>query len=197
MPNEEVLELQIRDNAGVAAASLQALASSLEKVKSAVGKGLHLKGTISSLEKLKEAVNTGLNEDSLNKFERLATTLERLQSVGGLKIAGIKNIANQLDVADSLGDAKEQIAETANDMTVAVDRGMEEIETGAEKRQVVFLPFGAALKRRLRILGIVLPPLLQKLMKVVLGMVSSKHLKKVLTMRVKVFPGCLVTLLEL
>lgn len=150
MPNEEVLELQIRDNAGVAAAALESLATSLTKVKDAVGKGLHLKGTISSLEKLKEAVNTGLNEESINKFERLATTLERLKSVGGLKIAGIKNIANQLDVSDSLGSAKEQIAETANDMTTAIDRGMEHVESRSRETASSFSTAWSSAKDKIK-----------------------------------------------
>ena len=95
MSNEEILELQISDNSSIAAQGLDKLSTSLDRLKAAIGKGMNLKGTVSGLEKLKNAVNVGLNEDSVSRFERLADTLERLKAIGGLKIAGIKNIANQ------------------------------------------------------------------------------------------------------
>ena len=129
MANEEVLELQIHDNASVAASGLLALSGALTKVKEAVGKGMNLKGTVSGLEKLKNAINTGLNEDSVARFERLASVLERLKGMGQLKITGIKNIANQMNVADSLTEAKEQAQDAANSIAGAVDRGMEEVES--------------------------------------------------------------------
>ena len=128
MANEEILELQINDNASIAAEGLERLSTTLTKVKEAIGKGLNLKGTVSGLEKLKNAVNEGLNEDSVARFERLAETLERLKSIGGLKIAGIKNIAGQLNVADSLTDAKEAVQETVDTAANAIDLGMAEVE---------------------------------------------------------------------
>lgn len=129
MANEEVLELQIRDNAADAAAGLRELSTALEKVKDAVGKGLRLKGVANQLETLKNAVNNGLNEDSVARFERLANVLERLKGIGALKISGIKNIANQMNVADSLNEAKEQAQEAANGIAGAIDSGMEEVES--------------------------------------------------------------------
>lgn len=129
MANEEVLELQINDNASIAASGLLALSGALVKVKEAIGKGMNLKGTVNGLEKLKNAVNTGLSEDAVSRFERLATVLEKLKGTGAIKISGIKNIANQMNVADSLAEAKEQAQDTANSIAGAVDRGMEEVES--------------------------------------------------------------------
>ena len=124
MANEEILELQISDNSSIAAQGLDKLSTSLDRLKTAIGKGMNLKGTVSGLEKLKNAVNVGLNEDSVSRFERLADTLERLKAIGGLKIDGVKNIANQLNVADSLSEAKEAIQDTTNDVANAVDLGI-------------------------------------------------------------------------
>ena len=129
MANEEILELQIRDNAAYAAQGLGELSTALDKLKTAVGKGLRLKGVATQLETLKNAVNSGLNEDSVARFERLAGVLERLKGIGAIKIAGIKNIASQMNVTDSLNDAKEQAIDTANTIAGAVDRGMEEVES--------------------------------------------------------------------
>ena len=128
MANEEILELQISDNSSIAAQGLDKLSTSLDRLKAAIGKGMNLKGTVSGLEKLKNAVNVGLNEDSVARFERLADTLERLKAIGGLKIAGIKNIANQLNVADSLSEAKEAVQDTTNEVAGAIDLGMKEVE---------------------------------------------------------------------
>lgn len=133
MANEEILELQIRDNAADAATGLLTLSESLIKVRDAIGKGLQLKNTVSSLEKLKTAVNNGLDETSVQRFERLATVLERLKTVGALKISGIKNIANQLGMADAFQDARENAENGMSAVAEAVDAGMENVEsrTGA------------------------------------------------------------------
>ena len=100
MANEEILELQISDNSSIAAAGLDKLSTSLSRLKAAVGKGMNLKGTTNGIEKLKTAINQGLDDSSIAKWEKLADTLERLKAIGGLKIAGVKNTANQLNVAD-------------------------------------------------------------------------------------------------
>ena len=130
MANEEILELQIRDNAGTAAAALTELATALSNVKNAIGKGLNIKGTVNGLEKLKNAVNNGLNEESLARFERLATVLEKLKSVGGLKITGLKNIANNLNASGMVGD----VQNAAQDAIGAVGDAATTITDVAEQR---------------------------------------------------------------
>ena len=130
MANEEILELQIRDNAGTAAAALTELATALAGVKNAIGKGLNIKGTVSGLEKLKNAVNNGLNEESLVRFERLAAVLEKLKSVGGLKITGLKSIANSLNASGMLGN----VQNAAQDAIGAVGNAAETITDVAEQR---------------------------------------------------------------
>lgn len=132
MADEEVLELQIRDNAAEAASGLSSLAETLTKVKNALGKGLNLKSTINGLEKLKNAVNTGLEGGVLDKLERLADSLERIKSTGGMKISGLKDVANQMNVTDSLSEAKEAVQQTATEVTEAVDAGMKDVESRSQ-----------------------------------------------------------------
>lgn len=112
MANEEILELQIRDNAAVAASSLVQLSDALVKVRDAVGKGLRMKGTANALETLKQAVSSGLSEETIKRWERLASVLTELKNVGGIKIAGVKNVAEQLDVSDKLQDARQEAQAT-------------------------------------------------------------------------------------
>ena len=129
MANEQVLELQIRDNAAEAAQSLNSLATALGKVKDAIGKGLHLTGAINSLEKLKTAVTTGLDDASVDRIVRLGDALEKLKSIGAIKVPGLKNISN---IATSFDGAKEAAENTASGISNAFDRGMENVASTSE-----------------------------------------------------------------
>lgn len=129
MANEEILELQIRDNAAVAAAGLLRLSDALTRVRTAVGKGLNLNSTVSSLEKLKNAVTSGIDDESVARFERLADALERLKGVGSIKISGVKNLTKQMDITGSMTDVKQQATETVSSIADAVDRGVEQVES--------------------------------------------------------------------
>ena len=120
MANEEVLELQIRDNAAEAGASLSQLADALTRVKEAVGKGLHMKGTVTALENLKTAVSNGLSEEAVSRWERLASVLTELKNIGGIKITGMKNVAEQLNASETLQGMKEEAQDV---MQTAIEAG--------------------------------------------------------------------------
>ena len=124
MANEQVLELQIKDNAGQAAIGLGKLAIAITKVKTAIGNGMNLTSTVNSLTKLKNAVTTGLDNDSVDRIVRLSEALERLKSIGAIKIPGLNNLNN---VAGSFNDAKNAANNAASNISGAFDRGTEAV----------------------------------------------------------------------
>lgn len=128
MANEEVLELQIRDNAADSATSLWYLARSLEKVKEALGRGLNLTATANGIEKLNKAINAGISEDSVARYERLAGILERIKDVGGIQLKGVKEAAKQMDISTGLEGVQQQAQDAMNGVSDAVDMGTVEVE---------------------------------------------------------------------
>ena len=128
MANEDVLELRVQDNAMEAALGLYDLVESLTRVKEAIGKGLNLTGVVNGLKKLKDAVNQGLDESAIGRFERLATALEKIKGVGGIKIAGLKGLASSLNVSSGISDVQAEVNSTVGSVVGSIDAGAEAIE---------------------------------------------------------------------
>ena len=94
----EQLELEVQSSATSAVSGIDALASSLGKLKSAVKGGVGLTAVAKQLTTLNTALNgvSGANADNLNK---LAQGLQTLSSIGNLKLSSsvatqITNIGN-------------------------------------------------------------------------------------------------------
>ena len=129
MANEQVLELQIKDNASQAAIGLGKLAIAITKVKTAIGNGMNLTSTVNSLNKLKTAVTSGLDNESVDRIVKLSEALEKLKSVGAIKIPGLKNVTN---VAGSFDDAKQAANNAASNISGAFDRGNKVVASSTE-----------------------------------------------------------------
>ena len=89
----EQLELEVQSSATSAVAQLDALASSLGKVKSATKGGVGLTAVARQLTTLNTALNSisSTNADNLNK---MAQGLQALSSCGNLKLSS--SVANQI-----------------------------------------------------------------------------------------------------
>lgn len=94
MPNVDVLELKIRDNAEQTAKGLQALANSIDRIRNAAQGGLKLKSIGNQITSLGNALENNLSETGVSRLERLAATLERLRALQGLRIPGLRQLNN-------------------------------------------------------------------------------------------------------
>ena len=95
------LEIQIEQNSTNATKGLDSLADSLGKLKNASKGGLGLGAVKNQISNLNEALK-GVDDSSVEKLNALATTLEKLSSLGNLKISpslanGITKLATAMD----------------------------------------------------------------------------------------------------
>ena len=125
MANEEVLELQIRDNAQQAATALDSLTTALGKVKSAVGKGLELTLTATAIGKLRSAINGGISKSALSSWQRFANALEKIKENSNVNLNGIKNAT----AGSGLPNLKADVNDTMNNVVDAVDMGTEQVNS--------------------------------------------------------------------
>lgn len=86
----ESLELDIKQNSSSAVQGIGALSASLTKLKSATKGGVGLTTVANQIRNL----NTALNSTDTSKIDKLSSSLEKLKSLGGLKISS--SIASQL-----------------------------------------------------------------------------------------------------
>lgn len=102
----ESLELEVQSSSQSAVSGLEALVSSLNKVRASVKGGIGLTSVVNQLNKMNTALN-GVSGDNAGKLDKLANSLSKLQGLGNLKISA--SIGNQLKnigtAADSLKDA--------------------------------------------------------------------------------------------
>lgn len=109
----EQLELEVQSSATSAVSGIDALASSLGKLKSAVKGGVGLTAVAKQLTTLNTALNgvSGANADNLNK---LAQGLQTLSSIGNLKLSS--SVATQIT---NIGNAVKSL--TGTDFSVLRD----------------------------------------------------------------------------
>lgn len=109
----EQLELEVQSSATSAVSGIDALASSLDKLKSAVKGGVGLTAVAKQLTTLNTALNgvSGANADNLNK---LAQGLQTLSSIGNLKLS--PSVATQIT---NIGNAVKSL--TGTDSSVLRD----------------------------------------------------------------------------
>ena len=86
----ESLELEVKQNGNSAVQGIDALSASLTRLKSATKGGIGLTSVATQIRNL----NTALNSTNTSKIDKLASSLEKLKSLGGLKISS--SIASQL-----------------------------------------------------------------------------------------------------
>lgn len=115
MPDVGVLNLQIQDNSSKAAEGLDRLATALTRVKQAVGGGLKLGPIANQIKKLNDAVAKAIPEQSLANLERFANAIEKLNAAGGIKLGGLKDMAQPMDVNSAAASIKEQVETAVGD----------------------------------------------------------------------------------
>lgn len=104
--SETRLELKITENSAAAVKGLDNLASALKRVGDAINRGLKFDSLAGGLEKLNTALAKGVPEQSVQRLERVASILERIQTNGNvnIKISGLNGTENP--VADVAKTAK-------------------------------------------------------------------------------------------
>ena len=112
------VELRIADNAHEASAGLLLLTAVLERLRGIVSNALGLENVATGLGRLNESLTNAVPEDSINRLERMAAALERLNNVGGINIAAGGLDAGALDAIDAAAnpDAAEGMHEVADAM---------------------------------------------------------------------------------
>lgn len=136
MPDVGVLNIQIQDNSTQAAAGLDKLVSSLERVKNAVGAGFKLSGVAKQIEQIHNAVVNAIPEESIQRIERLANALITLKSVGSLG-KSTKSIANvmqqfastQQQMTDGFQDIQSQVQQTGEAIGNSLGGGFENVDS--------------------------------------------------------------------
>ena len=86
----ESLELEVKQNGNSAVQGIDALSASLTRLKSATKGGMGLTSVATQIRNL----NTALTSTDTSKIDKLTSSLEKLKSLGGLKISS--SIASQL-----------------------------------------------------------------------------------------------------
>lgn len=158
----EQLELEIQSSATSAVSGIDALASSLGRLKSAVKGGVGLTAVAKQLTTLNTALNgvSGANADNLNK---LAQGLQTLSSIGNLKLSS--SVATQIT---NIGNAVKSL--TGTDFSVLRDLASA-LTSLTRVGKVNLNSFISQLQR--------LPQVLQALNSVSIGGLSSKIRKLV------------------
>lgn len=110
-----VLELQIHDNSAKAAEGLGRLATSLNRVKAALGSGLKLGGVANQIGRLTEKLQNAIPEESINRLERLARAVEKLNAAGGINLKGMRGLEGFERVRDAMGEGLERTAASAGE----------------------------------------------------------------------------------
>lgn len=101
----ETLELEIRAQSDKAAAALESLAQSMEKLKTAVKGGFGLSGAAKQIESLSRAA-AGIDGSSMVKIASLTASLKKLSEMGTMKLSS--SVAHQLT---KLGAATASLAD--------------------------------------------------------------------------------------
>ena len=89
----ESLELEVKQNGNSAVQGIDALSASLTRLKSATKGGMGLTNVATQIRNLNTALNS-TDASSTDKINKLASSLEKLKSLGSLKISS--SIASQL-----------------------------------------------------------------------------------------------------
>lgn len=111
MPDVGVLNLQIHDNSSKAAEGLDRLATALGRVKTAIGSGLKLAPIANQIKKLNESLKEGIPESSISSLERFADAVEKINASGGVKLKGMKGMADAFNMDGVTGRIQQQIEE--------------------------------------------------------------------------------------
>lgn len=113
------VELRIADNAHEASAGLLLLTSVLERLRTVVSNGLGLENVATGLGRLNESLTNAVPEDSINRLERMAAAMERLNNAGGISmdvgnvdVSGVEAIENA---------ANSQTADAVREVTAAMN----------------------------------------------------------------------------
>lgn len=109
MPDVGVLNLQIHDDSAKAAEGLGRLATALGRVKAAVGSGLKLGGIANNIERINKSLEQAIPEQSLANLERFAAAVEKLNATGGVKLSGMKKMAESFSTEGTAEKIRDQI----------------------------------------------------------------------------------------
>lgn len=120
MADGTTIQIQVQSNADKAAQSLERLAASLEKVKSAVSGGLRLRGLATQLGHLSDAVTNSVSEDAISRIERLANALQQLQSIGAIRLRVPRNVERVAETVAAVQQPREATTVPTEQTTEAV-----------------------------------------------------------------------------
>ena len=81
----ETLELEIQSNSSSAVGGIEALSSSLSKLKNAIRGGVGLNGVVNQLRNLDSTIKS-VDSTSVGKIDKLFDTLSKLQNIGKIRI---------------------------------------------------------------------------------------------------------------
>lgn len=139
MPDETVLELQVRDNAESAANGLAALVTSLERIKGAVSGGLKLDGVAAQIEKMSQSVASAIPQEAIDRLGRLADVMERLKNIGPIsiklskgatKFIGVESVSEQ--VKQTVSESQQALEPLNSDIRRSVGESFEQASTEAQ-----------------------------------------------------------------
>lgn len=130
-----VLNLQIHDNSAKAAEGIGRLASTLERVRKAVGSGIKLGSIAGQLDKINKAVSEAASTDTISKLNQLADSLSRLKEVGDISIrmSGVRNAMKSLENSESIQSIGKQVQDSIESAFENVEPRTDKIEHALEK----------------------------------------------------------------
>lgn len=133
MADVGVLQLSIQDNSSQAAGGLVALAGALERVRTAIGNGIHLEGVSESITRVGNAINTAFSDASIERVNNMVTAINRLSTASN-RINGSLNafaqVTNTVNNAVDEGGFRD-VAASTNEAAVGVQNLTDETRTVA------------------------------------------------------------------
>ena len=116
--SETKLELKITANAKQALDSLDGLEKALQRVRSAVGKGLGLSKAAKEIDNFTKSIQNSVNAGTVEHLNKLALALERLQKFSGFKMPDLKSFAKYQKYMESIasGKASKEIDKTGRSL---------------------------------------------------------------------------------
>ena len=132
MTDVGILNLQIRDDSAKAAEGLDKLASSLERVKAAVGNGIKLSGIAKQLSEINNAMQKAIPEQSIAQLERLAGAIEKINAAGGIKLSGIKDLMTNSDTGNAFENVRGAVSEVSDSLMENMQGAVQEVQEQVE-----------------------------------------------------------------
>lgn len=132
---ETDLELRISADSASAISALNSLSAALDRVKASVSKGFRVSTFSRGMEKMNAALNA-VTEDNVAKIERLSSALERLKSVGTVKIkmpSGTQKLFDTASINDALQQSEPPTGEQLSSSGETVKNTMENVADASKK----------------------------------------------------------------